>query len=710
MSSIKVRVGAQLDAGAARVFDPLIAAAARARKAIGGQGKAGAEEYVGGYRTAPAQARKGFDEVAKAAKEADKKSVASAKEAAKARVQAVHDESADIARELKRREQTARRMISSAGRTLGGIVRGGVGVAGSVARGAGVDFDISSLTAKHVALEKKTRDIAASGYVEGAAGTVGQRRDPKEIAEKSRAAANAAAMSTEDVAAGLGKFVDKSTDIDTGLALLTKMAVLSKTTASDMGDVMSAAGDVAKKLGDIPDKANIVASIMSTIARQGAVGATVMHDMAKVIPTMIGPANQFKEGAQKAIEELGAVYQITSKYGGTKGPAQTAASVASFASLLTSKPGQKALVNVLGADKVYADKGHTKLNPLADILPAVMEKAGGSLSKLSAMLPQVRAGAVGKAFAQIYNDAEAKKKGSGKAAVAGAFGEYGGAMSQTQQEQTLAGMMTDTASKAQLFQNRLEQLASQNLPRLLDAMEKLAPSALSAAEAFAKLVGWAATNPGEAIVAAIVASIAKAAAGEALTKGLAALLAQAGGGALGGAGGGGALGTAGAYGAAGLAGVALGVGVASSVMEKIDAGASAEIDTPQKTGDAIGKALAEYKATGALSPETRQALVASEASNKAEIAKGQAAPSLLGLLSFGPGSASATEYGAGQGAKMNTGTLTNQNMTIEALLHAPAKTQAQAAEAMAKHVAAFGKAVGEMNKGGGSTTGPVPLR
>ena len=67
MALIKVRVGAQLDPSAVNIFKPLIAAAAQARAKIASEGKAGASEFVGGYRTAPAAARKGFDEVAVAA-------------------------------------------------------------------------------------------------------------------------------------------------------------------------------------------------------------------------------------------------------------------------------------------------------------------------------------------------------------------------------------------------------------------------------------------------------------------------------------------------------------------------------------------------------------------------------------------------------------------------------------------------------------------
>jgi hypothetical protein len=64
--------------------------------------------------------------------------------------------------------------------------------------------------------------------------------------------------------------------------------------------------------------------------------------------------------------------------------------------------------------------------------------------------------------------------------------------------------------KVQRFQNRLDDVASEAQARLLPALERLAPVALTAAEGLGKLVTFTAENPGKAIVAAITASIARA--------------------------------------------------------------------------------------------------------------------------------------------------------------------------------------------------------
>ncbi len=69
MAVVRVRIGAYLDPGATAVFAPLIAAAVKARQAIAAEGRKGAEEFVGGYRSAPKHARAGFDAVKKGAEE-----------------------------------------------------------------------------------------------------------------------------------------------------------------------------------------------------------------------------------------------------------------------------------------------------------------------------------------------------------------------------------------------------------------------------------------------------------------------------------------------------------------------------------------------------------------------------------------------------------------------------------------------------------------
>lgn len=623
---------------------------------------------------------------------------------------------------VKKQQATMKGVLGSAGRTFGGLVSKGVGFASQVAQGAGVNFDVGSLVGKHVALEKQATDITSSGYLEGDKGAAGKRQDPKAVIAEARAAADAAAISTDTAMDGLQRFVGKSTDLETGRAILTSMAIQSKATASNMSDVMDAAGEVAVKLGDVPDKAKAVQSVMAVIAKQGKLGAVEMRSMASSIAVMIGPANKFAEGTEKAMNELGAAFQITKKFGGVKGPAQAATAVASFAADLTSKSGLKALQKSgIGLDTIFADKGHTKLNNLDKLLPALLNKSGGDLTNIAKEMPNKRSGAVLNAFAQIWNDAEKAKKGSGGEAVKKTFTEYGGEMSAKDTKDSLAAAMDTTESKVQLFNNQLERIASTSAEKLLPALEKLGPSLIRLAETVGDVATWVAENPKTAIAAALAASLAKAGLEAALSSGIAAILARvAGSSALGGVGG---AGGAGALAGGALAGAAIGYGAVSTMYGKMEAGAEAATDASEKTGDVISKAMAEYKTSGSLSPETRKALGAQEKSNNDEIAKGNGTSTLANWMPWSMSDTTLAQVGEQDAAKMNTGTMLNQNKVIEGLLGAtPAQLEAGAAKhaaaaaaltASAADIAAAARSLGA--SGGrpptpGSTTPPAPAR
>lgn len=524
-----MRVGAVLDPGSARVFDGIIAAANRARKSIGRAGAQGSEEFVGGYRTAPAAARKAFGDVDKeaersakaAARVADKK----AKEEARAaewvyqiKKRYLDKEEREAERTQRSREKAIRGGISNAAGTFRGLVGRGVGVAGEIARGAGVDFNIGSLVQKHVALEKAATDITASAYVEGASGSVGKRQDPHAVMSAVRAASNTAAVSSDQTMEGLQKFVGKSTDLETGTKVLAKMAVLSKSTGSNMADMMDAAGDVAVKLGDGADKADILYGLMKSVAKQGQVGASEIRTMAPFIGRVMQSAKQFDGSITDAARDLGMVFQITKKEQGlTVGAAATATS--RFVDSLKSKGGMKALHSIgLKDEDVFTKSG--SLKSLRDIIPKAMELTAGDPRKIAKAFPNVMAARVANAFGGVYRNAEQQKKGSGKAAVLAMMGEYGGEMSEKQINESLARAMSTTESKVQLFNNRMEEIASDTLPRLVPAFEKLAPHVETAANAFANVVAWTAENPGKAILAAIVGSIGKAALGEGISKAL----------------------------------------------------------------------------------------------------------------------------------------------------------------------------------------------
>lgn len=543
MAAIKLRVGAQLDPAAAHVFDTLIASAQRARKAIGKAGADAGAEFTGGYRTSARAAQKANDDIAASAEKAGARTARAAEKAAKDEARAyeyvyrlkqryLEKEERDTERMLKKQTDARMRMVSGAGRTFAGVVGRGVGVAGEIARGAGVDVDIGSLVHRNVETQKTATDITASAYVEGAAGSVGKRQDPRAVIAAAKDAANAAALSEEVPLAGLQKFVGKSTDLQTGLELLRGMAIQSKATGSNLEDVMDAAGDIAVKLADTPDKAKILAGIMATVAKQGQLGASELRTMAPFIGRVVSSANQFAEGSEKAAIELGAVFQVTKKMQGqTVGAAATATN--RFVESLSSKSGMKSMHGMGIKDSDIFD-AHGKTKSLAEIIPRLLELTeGGDPRLIARMMPNVNSAKVLKAFAQPYAEGERTGKGGGAKAIQALFGEYGGAMSQKQIGESLAAAMDTTESKVQRFNNRIQAIADDTLPKLIPAFERLAPMAEGAANGLAGLLAWTASNPGSAIGAALAASLGKEVAAAGIKTALERGLASSMGGALG---------------------------------------------------------------------------------------------------------------------------------------------------------------------------------
>jgi hypothetical protein len=663
MAAVRIKVGASSDGSMALVFKPLEDAAKRARVTIANEMKLAAGEVAAGYRDAPAYAKKGFGGAADEAEKADRRIVDSSAKAARERakdidhVLAIHQRyEREVERGLARQEAANRRVGTAALRSFGGYMGRAAGFAGGIARGIGVNVDPGALVGNVVGQQAAATNVSSSGYLEGAAGAAGVRQDPKKILAEARDAADAARISTDTALEGLQAFVGKTTDLETGRALLTEMAKQSKATGSSMSDVMSAAGSIAVKMGDVPNKTEAVSSLMGIIAKQGKIGAVEMSTMAAQIAGFIGPANKFKEGIAGAVTEMGTLFQVTNKFGGVKGPAQAATSVASFVSDLTSKSGMKALkaAGVKDSD-IFADKGKTQLKDLKDIIPVLLEKTGGDLTKLAKEMPNKRSKSVLDAFAQLYNEGERGGKGGGKAAVAKTFSEYGGGTSSQDFKDALSAANETTASKVQLFNNQLEKIAEQGAAKLLPALEKLGPSIIAAVDAFAKVTGWAAENPGKAITAAIAASIGKAAIGDALAKSIA--------GAIGGKGG---L----ALGAVALTATAVTL-ITETMEQKAAAGeesAGAEVDYNQRL---MMKAAKQLKATGSVDQETKAALLQARAEMEQETQQGEAATkrSRLGSakdLIFGD--LTLKQMGRENEFEGRKEQIENQKMNIEAIL------------------------------------------
>jgi hypothetical protein len=646
--------------------------------------------------------KKGAEEVTAAAEKSADKQIAAAKRVAREK-QKAHETAWNFTKkqleeELKMNQTRTRSIIAGTASGVATLARMGAGVVGAAARGMGVNLDVGSVVGKVTGAQKTAVDISNSAYMEGSTGPAGQRQDPAKIIAEARAVADATGTDTNAALDGLQKFVAKTSDLQTGRAILGDMARLAKVTGSGLDDMVDAAGDVSKQLGDIPGNAEKTAAVMRVIAMQGKLGSVEVKDLSTQMAKVASNSGFVAGGQEKALIELGALAQTAKGTGGAASANQAATSTASFGSDIMSKAGQKALAQ--GKVNIWSDPGRTQMKPIREIVKEMISSSGGDMAKVSALLPGKQSGRALRGMVKIHNDAERIEKGSGIAAVDKEFDRLSKTLSKDEITRSLATAMNTTESKVQVFNNALERVAEDSLPKLVPALEKLAPVAVQLASALGDVVGFAAENPAKAVVAAIGVSFAKQMAAAGLQSAFLSATSSVG-----------RLGAA-----AGLAGAAL--TVAYLITEKMNKAAE---KGEEKTGDEIAdrskiinKAAKEVREKGTLSPETAAALATARGEIDADKARGGHAE-LSGRARMGEwvrGEKTLGEIGGENEAKARRPQLDQQAAAIKEImakagLSDPAKLRA-ALEGATLNVKVIGGAL--PGAGPAGTTGPTPPR
>lgn len=376
-------------------------------------------------------------------------------------------------------------------------------------RAAGVNFDVGTLMQRGIDLES-----SATATTISAATAKGKIATPGDIGGTVGAIKNAGHASSQDygeLAAGLSDFVSKSGDLETGKKTLADLGLIARATGADVGDLVSAAGDVSKTLADTPDKAERLLAIMRLVAKQGALGSVEIKDLAKYMGNITASAFMFEGGVDKNIGILGGLAQVAMK-GGATTAAEGTRSANSFSRDITKEAALKRFEGA-GID-VWADKDHKKLKSPEKIITQFMEKTGGSLDDLASLFQNEMSRKVLKGYSQIYDEAGGGE--AGIAAIKAKFAQMSQGMTAEEVRASANVSMGGKAAQAQEFQNKLADLGMQLADKLLPALMKLTPTILALADAFVSVTTWAAENPGKAIVGAIIGSIGKAMIGNAV--------------------------------------------------------------------------------------------------------------------------------------------------------------------------------------------------
>ena len=576
---IRIRVGCSVDKNVGSAFRPIVEAAKDARRqveaemdrawaAVSGKGQNVGKAGQGPYRSVVRAAEKAADDVV-AAERRKQARIASEeakamrrREAAERYVARIRDRHfADQQRQGERadklaaqvaekgRKENVGRLRGVAGgsvETLGKIGRGALGVTGSIARGAGVQTDLGSYVGQAVELETRAGELSAAAYDEKR--DKGKRIDPRELVRLGRSVGKEAAYDPTKVLEGLQSFVGKTGDLATGKAALPGLAKLARATGTSLEDMIGSAGEASKALGEVgpgkefetaEEKGMALVNVLRLIAGQGKVGAVELKDLAKYGGRLSAASQAFGGNAAQNLGDMGALAQLAVARGGAASAAEAATSVAGFANTLKT-PARVKEFKGHGVD-VFAKGGGFK--SVRDILKesasAAVDRGGENAPlEFKKMFANVKGGqaadpafqAYVKAFRQSMEVTKDKTKAdqAGKKAIDELFDTFGKAISADEEKESFDRSMKTGAAQVQLFNNKLSEIGGQIAERVLPQLQKLAPYIVQAADAFARMVAFAAENPGTAIAAAIVASIGKAAIGSAISGAITKLMDAAG--------------------------------------------------------------------------------------------------------------------------------------------------------------------------------------
>lgn len=229
---------------------------------------------------------------------------------------------------------------------VAGIARS-VGNAGLAMTGIGG----AALAVSSVQQATKLDDMARRTAIQGRnAGEQGM--DPDALRKKYTQTAIATGMSPEAVAAGVGKYVDYTGDLEGGLRHMNTWATLGQASGAAPEDLASATA--ALRLADVTSQGDVQSSL-STLYAQGKKGSFKLQDQAQFLPSLLGRGKDFGAHGVEGVKSLGGLLQMTQDI--THDPAETATGVKDMFSELTKHAAKMATGEAFGGHKVNVYEG-----------------------------------------------------------------------------------------------------------------------------------------------------------------------------------------------------------------------------------------------------------------------------------------------------------------------------------------------------------------
>lgn len=417
---------------------------------------------------------------------------------------------AERAREREARRSTriaAREREELSQRMRGGIARTAVGSVGAVARMGGMALGLAGGFAAAGALDQELEINRRATQLSISAGTPDQRDALKREALAVRGFTGAETLSS------MQGFVEKTGNLSAARAMIQDMGRLALATSTDFGEMGMAAGQafnvIRDTITDPKEQMKALNEVMRNLAAGGNMGAVEIKDMVTELGGLGAATRKFEGGPVELIKQAAAMAQASIARGGAGTAPETTTAVTRFAQDIVQNQKHFKAAGV----EIFSDKNKTKLLGMEHIAANVLEKTGGDLTKINAMFGVYGERALA-GFSPLFIEAERKKKGSGRAAVAAEFSKFTGATLTDQQIKTnvdtrLADPDVQLKEAAKAFNTAVGQSL---VPVAVDAAHKfaeLAPQIGAMARTVAKFVGFLVENPFAGVGVIVGGSIAK---------------------------------------------------------------------------------------------------------------------------------------------------------------------------------------------------------
>jgi hypothetical protein len=474
-----------------------------------------------------------------AIKSEERARIASERNLARARESLDRQRSRALLRLHSESERAAERVSAGrrrfAGRVSEGMARSVGGAVGTAAAIGGTAVGVAGGFAAAEALRERSAIQRKASALANAAAKPGQDLGSLKAQLGDEAERVRGFTGTETLGA-MQAFVGKTGDLDAARGAIQDLGKLALATESDFESLGETAGNAFNVLADAIEDPNerlkALKKVMAGWAGQGNIGAVELKDLAQFGGRLGASTRKFAGDPSDLLIKMGAMAQAAVRAGGASDAAEATTGVARFAADLTKKPAQKALT-ALGID-IFAGPGKkgskTYQSKLADpsrIIADILEKTKGSLPANEDIV-NAESGKVLGGFADLYNKAEQKKRGTGRKAVLDEFQRYERAsLSSKAVEEQAASRLSDPDQQLKAATKEFNNAVGRELVpvaiQLAHHFAELVPLAATLARMFTRFIGFVSDNPfaglGVIVGAAVSKDIASAGIGAILKRG-----------------------------------------------------------------------------------------------------------------------------------------------------------------------------------------------